>query len=105
MVPSEVMRGDTPAEGRPADESPAEDGIGEPIDPNRGEKVSELGERALRSKERCGGGAARDPPSIPNPGPGAPYSYLGSPSGVGDGGVGVRGGAGIGILEAMVASW
>lgn len=102
-VPSPLSRGETPAEESPVEERPAEEGIGEFIAPNRGEKVSEEeGERALRSRNnRLGGGAARDAPSIPNPdAPNwAPYCS----SGVGDGGVGVRGGAGMGNPDAIVA--
>lgn len=75
----------------------ADAGIGEPIEPNRG-KVSVFGERALGLNVRveltvCG------MPLTPRP--------SGS-SGIGVGGVGVRGGAGMGSCEAMIAivvSW
>jgi len=72
-----------------------EGGIGELMEPNRVGKVSAMGERAFGSKEvfDC---TVRETPSIPGP----PSSC--SP-GIGVGGVGVRGGAGIGRLEAIEA--
>jgi hypothetical protein len=72
-----------------------EGGIGELMEPNRVGKVSAMGERAFGSKEvfEC---TVRETPSIPSP----PSSC--SP-GIGVGGVGVRGGAGIGRLEAIEA--
>ena len=68
--------------------------IDEFMDPNRFGKVSMIGDKALGSKvmvERT----VLETPSIPSP--------LSCSSGIGVGGVGVRGGAGIGRLEAIVA--
>ena len=73
---------------------PVED-RGEAIEPNRPEKVSVMGERELGSKvivERT----VRETPSIPRP-----EVLCSSTTGVG--GVGVRGGAGMGRLEAIAA--
>jgi hypothetical protein len=73
---------------------PADDGIGDPIDPKRPGNVSIIGDKALGSKvivERT----VCCVPSIPKPSSGS--------SGIGVGGVGVRGGAGIGRLDAIAA--
>jgi hypothetical protein len=40
--------------------NPAEEGIGEVIDPNAGENVSDIGERLLRLRVRYAGGPARE---------------------------------------------
>lgn len=62
------------------------------MDPNRVEKVATVGDREFASKKtfEC---IALGPPSIPRP--------SSVSSGIGVGGVGVRGGAGIGRLEAI----
>ncbi len=73
---------------------PAEDGIGDAIDPKRLGKVSLRVERELESKVIVEW-SVRGPPLIPRPSSGS--------SGIGVGGVGVRGGAGIGRLEAIAA--
>jgi hypothetical protein len=74
--------------------NPTEDGIGEAMEPNDPGNVSTIGDKALGSKtsdERT----VRLVPSIPRPSSGS--------SGIGVGGVGVRGGAGMGRLEAIAA--
>jgi hypothetical protein len=71
------------------------DFIGDAMDPNRGEKVSVLGDKARGSQDTEEYTVLPAPP-MPNP--------SGS-SGMGVGGVGVRGGAGIGRLEAIVADY
>lgn len=76
----------------------AEEDIGEPIDPKREGKESVMGDRELGSKvivERT----VREMPLMPSP----PISASCSSSLIGVGGVGVRGGAGMGRLEAIVA--
>jgi hypothetical protein len=71
---------------------------GEFIEPKCEGKVSIIGERELGSKVAVES-TVRPTPPIPNPLP----SCTPSSSGVGVGGVGVRGGAGIGKLDAMAA--
>jgi hypothetical protein len=68
------------------------DGIGEAIDPNLDEKVAAVGDNVFGSKLMLEF-MVRGPPSIPRPSSGS--------SGIGVGGVGVLGGAGIGRREAM----
>jgi hypothetical protein len=72
----------------------ADAGIGDPIDPKRPGNTSVIGDKELGSKliEET---SVRREPTIPRPSSGS--------SGIGVGGVGVRGGAGIGRLEAIVA--
>jgi hypothetical protein len=72
-----------------------DDFIGDVIDPNRPENVSVFGDSVFGSQETVEY-TVRSAPPIPNP--------SGS-SGSGVGGVGVRGGAGIGRLEAIVADY
>jgi hypothetical protein len=74
--------------------NPVDGGIGDAIDPKRPEMLSTAGDRALGSKlivERTVWAV----PSIPSP--------SSVSSGIGVGGVGVRGGAGIGRLDAIAA--
>jgi hypothetical protein len=73
---------------------PVDDGIDEVMEPKRPEKVSTIGDKELGSKRsvEC---TVRLVPSILRPSSGS--------SGIGVGGVGVRGGAGMGRLEAIAA--
>ena len=73
----------------------ADEDIGEPIDPKRPGKASVMGDKALGSNVtvECTVPLA---PSIPRP------DSASCSSGIGVGGVGVRGGAGMGRLEAIV---
>jgi hypothetical protein len=75
--------------------NPADDGIGEAIAPNRPpENESTTGDKALGSKVMVERTVWWVPP-IPSPSSGS--------SVIGVGGVGVRGGAGIGSLDAIAA--
>lgn len=76
----------------------AGESIGELIDPNRPRDASVIGYRALGSKE-TEERTDRRPLLIPSS---PDRSVATGSSEIGEGGVGVRGGAGIGRLEAML---